>query len=37
VNFTTAADGVRVVDSTTLDLDTVIDTVLGLIRERSAE
>lgn len=36
VNFMTAADGVTVIDSTTLDLETVIDTVLGLIRERSA-
>lgn len=36
VNFTTAADGVTVVDSTHLDLDAVIDAVLELIRERSA-
>lgn len=35
VNFTSAADGVTVVDSTHLDLDAVIDAVLELIRERS--
>ncbi|WP_282828120.1 (d)CMP kinase [Gulosibacter sediminis] len=35
VNFTSAADGVTVVDSTHLDLDAVVDAVLELIRERS--
>ncbi|UQN14013.1 (d)CMP kinase [Gulosibacter sp. ACHW.36C] len=35
VNFTSAADGVTVIDSTHLDLDAVIDAVLELIRERS--